>query len=222
MNIINVLSGLVKSKILVTTVVAAALVGGSGAVFAATPTGNEIVQQITNAHATVTPTHEADKDGKASPTAHATEKDQKGNADSCPGQPRAQQLATNYSLSTDSKGSAMQVICALHDGSFQATVDGKSVTLDHALGYGEIDQLLTYAQSLATKKGEKLTDSNVKNYVATALKTCGSTPVVPCINDNGGKPTSTPTSDTDGKPTGTPTPHADGKPTGTPTPHANK
>jgi hypothetical protein len=219
MNIVTVLSGLIKSKIVVTTVAATALLTVSGVALASTPTGNEIVQQITNTHATVTPTHEADK---ASPTAHATEHNQNGNSNSCPGQHEAQQLATKFALSTDSKGSAMKVICTLHDGSFQGTVDGKSVTIDHALGYGEIDQLLTYAQSLAAKKGEKLTNSNVQNYVATALKACGSTPVVPCINDNGGKPASTPTPHADDKPESTPTPHADDKPESTPTPHANK
>lgn len=231
MSILSVLGSIVKGKVIVTTLVGVALVGGAGAALAATPTGHDLVQTITGVHATATPTHESDKDathGTATPGAQ----DQKDAHSACAGEPEAKNLATQFSLSTDAKGTALQTICALHDGTFKGTADGKNVTIDHALGYGEINQLLTDAQSMATKKGDKLTDSNIAQYVATILNSCGTTPLMACINthgkptgtptadDHGNKPTGTPTAEDHGnKPTSTPTPH-DGKPTGTPTPTA--
>jgi hypothetical protein len=180
------------------------------------------VQNLPGVHATASPTHKPEQ-------TDANKQGQKGDTHTCIGLPEAQQLATKFSLSTDATGSALKVICTLHDGSFQGTVDGKSLTTDHALGYGEIDLLLTYAQALASKDGTKLTESDVQKYVTTVLNTCGSTPIIPCINskmggnghDDSGKPTSIPTPHADGKPISIPTPHADGKPTSIPTPPAN-
>jgi hypothetical protein len=229
MKVLTILSTLVKSKILVTTSIGVALVTGTGIAAAATPFGQDLVQHVTGAHATVTPTHEADdteNDGKAMSTANANGQGQKGDPSSCPGQPEAQKVASDLSLSTDSGSNSMQVICTLHDGTFQGTVDGNSVTTDHALGYGEIGQLLTYAQSLAKENNDTLTDSNVLNYVSMALHHCGSTAVAVCVNANVPADTSDNTGDghdmNDGKPAATPTPHADEKPTSTPTPHASK
>jgi hypothetical protein len=195
---------LVSKKALMIALVVIAFVGGTGIALAATPAGHDLVQHLTGSHATASPTQKSDQHGATHgiATATANKQNPQGNTNSCAGQPKAQQLATQFSLSTESNGSAMLVICALHDGSFQGTVDGKSVTIDHALGYGEIAHLLTYAQSLAAKNGEKLTNSNVQTYVATALNTCGSTKVVPCAS--------------------TPTPKAGGKPTSTPTPRVHK
>jgi len=225
MSIITLLSSLVKGKALVTAAIGVALVGGTGAALAATPAGHTLVQNIAGMHATASPTQEShQKDAHpGTATVAANKHGQHGNATTCADLPAAQQLATKFSLSTASNGSALQVICALHDASFQGTVDGKRVTTAQALGYGEIDQLLTYAQSLAAKKGEKLTTSNVQMYVATALNTCGSTPVALCTHSHpagsgqgtGGKPTSTPTPSANGRPTSTPTPHATGKPIST-------
>jgi hypothetical protein len=224
MKIVTVLSTLVKGKVLITALVGAALLGGTGIAMAATPTGNDLVQHITGVHATVTHTHQANKkvnDGTATPTANASGQNQKGGPNPCPGLPEAQKLAAKFALSTDVKNSSMQVICTLHDGTFQGTVDGKSVTTNHALGYGEIDQLLTYAQMLAKKNNETLTDGNVLNFVAMALKNCGSTAVAACVNTNQ-PPNGNGHGMSGGKPTAIPTPHAGGKPMGTPTPLTQK
>jgi hypothetical protein len=136
---------------------------------------------------------------------------------SCPGLPEAQQLASKYSLSTDSKSSAIQAICALHQGTFKGTTSsGSSVSSRHVFGYGEINMLLAYASYLATHNktnaSSKLTSDNLLSYLAQALKSCGAMPLETCLktnipafqsgksNDNGksgshgnGKPTSTPT-----------------------------
>jgi len=98
---------------------------------------------------------------------------------SCPGLPQAQKLASKYQLSTDSHEAAVEAICALHQGTFTGTTsDGTTVTASRAYGYGEIEQLLTYAQYLAsqdqTNPGGKLSDTNVSSYLAAALLTCGS------------------------------------------------
>jgi hypothetical protein len=228
------LANLVKGKVLVATVVGAVLLGGIGVVLAATPSAHDLEQNLPGIHATTFPTQ---KPGKTDTnhgiaTANANKQGQTGDAHACAGLPEAQQLATKFSLSTDATGNALQVICALHNGSFQTTVNGKSLTTGHALGYGEIDLLLTYAQVLTSKDGAKLTENNVQKYVTTVLNTCGSTPIVPCIkskmgesehdnhdnHDNSEKPTSVPTSHANGKPTSVPTPHADGTPAGTSTP----
>ncbi len=223
MNVLTFLSSLVKGKALVTTAVGVSLLGGTGVALAATPSGHELMRNLPGVHTTASPTHDANH-----ATPDANKQGQKGNAQTCVGLPEAKQLATKFSLSTDTTGSAMQVICTLHDGTFKITVDGKTLTTDHALGYGEIDLLLTYAQALATKDGTKLTDSNVQKYMTTILSTCGSTPIIPCINskiggnghNNGGDPTVIPTPHA-GKPIVIPTPHADGKPTITVTPPSN-
>jgi hypothetical protein len=212
MSVLTFLSSLMKGKALVTTAVSVSLLGSTGIALAATPSGQNLMQNLPGAHATVSPTHKPDVDhGKATADAN------KQKAQICVGLPEAQRLATKFSLSTDATESTMKTICALHDGSFKVTVDGKSFTTDHALGYGEIDLLLTYAQALTTKDGAKLTDDNVEKYITNILSTCGSTPIIPCVNskigenrhDNGDKPV-------------IPTPHADGKPIVIPTPHIDR
>jgi hypothetical protein len=131
---------------------------------------------------------------------------------SCPGLPDAQELASKYQLSADSQGAAVLAICALHRGTFKATTsNGTTVTASRVYGYGEIDQLLTYAQYLAsqdaTNPGGKLSDTNVSSYLAEALLNCGSTPLATCLQThipnyqpgngtgqgNGHQPTATPT-----------------------------
>jgi hypothetical protein len=219
------LLALLQTKALVTLVAGVLLVGGATAAFAATSAGQQVVQSLTHAHpaATAAATHSAK--GNAQGTAgndHA----------SCPGQAEAQNLATRYQLSTASTGNAVTAMCALHHGTFKgSTTSGVSVISSRVYGYGEIDQLLTYAQYLAAHDrahvGGKLSDSNVDGYLANALHTCGSTPLETCLmtniagfqpgNGTGNKPTSTPTPHGN-KPTATPTPHGN-KPTATPTPH---
>jgi hypothetical protein len=217
------LLALLQIKALVTLVTGVLLVGGAAAAFAATPSGQNVVQSLTHAHPTATATHSAK--GNAPGTAgqdHA----------SCPGQSDAQNLATKYQLSTASTGNAVTAMCALHQGTFKgSTTGGVSVTSSRVYGYGEIDQLLTYAQYLAAHDGAnvggKLSDSNVSGYLANAVHTCGSTPLETCLmtnipgfqpgNDKGNKPASTPTPHGN-KPTTTPTPPGN-QPTATPTPH---
>jgi hypothetical protein len=217
------LLALLQTKALVTLVAGVLLVGGATAAFAATSAGQQVVQSLTHAHPAATATHSAK--GNAQGTAgkdHAN----------CPGQAEAQNLATRYQLSTASTGNAVTAMCALHQGTFKgSTTGGISVTSGRVYGYGEIDQLLTYAQYLAAHDrahaGGKLSDSNVSAYLANALHTCGSTPLETCLmtniagfqpgNGTGNKPSSTPTPHGN-KPTTTPTPHGN-KPTATPTPH---
>src|SRR5260370_5913222 len=133
------LLALLQAKALVTVAVGVLVVGGATAAVAATPGGQSVVQSLTHAHSTVTATatHGADATGTPGKD-HA----------SCPGLSDAQNLATAYKLSTDSKGNAVTAICALHEGTFKGTTS-VSVTTDRVYGYGEIDQLLTYAQYLA-------------------------------------------------------------------------
>jgi len=250
MNILSALGSLVKGKVLVTALVGAALVGGGGVALASTPPGHTFVDHLTGMHATVTPTHYADRDRKGTATAcekddtddsnqaNGADKDTKAtstvtatattctkneqaNSKPCPGLPDTQQLATKFSLSNDSKSSVIQLICSLHNGTFQGTVDGKRVTINHPLGYGEIAQLLAYAQSLAKKNNQKLTDSNVLSYVATALKNCASTTVEACVDANmlgnhGSDNDSNRHNTSGGQPPVIPTPHVDGKPDTTP------
>jgi hypothetical protein len=215
------LLALLQAKALVAVVAGVLFVGGATAVFAATPVGQTVVQSLTHAHPTVTAaaTHGADAKGTSGKDHSA-----------CPGLSDAQNLATTYKLSTDSKGNAVTAICALHQGTFKgATTASVSVTADRVYGYGEINQLLTYAQFLAAHDsanvGGKLSDTNVSSYLANALHSCGSTPLEKCLMTNipgfhpgnGNKPTETPTPNGH-KPTGTPTPNGN-KPTVTPTPH---
>lgn len=212
---------LLQTKAVVTLIASVLLVGGATAAFAATPAGQTVVQSLTHAHPTVTAaaTHDANNGQGTASSNHA----------SCPGLTVAQNLATLYHLSTDSKGAAVTAICALHQGTFKGmTTTNTSVTASRVYGYGEIDQLLTYAQFLAAhdsaNAGGKLSDSNASSYLADALNNCGSTPLEKCLMTkipgfqpgNGNKPSTTPTPHD--KPTGTPTPNGN-KPTGTPTPH---
>lgn len=116
----------------------------------------------------------------------------------------AQNLATKYDLSKDSKGNAMRVICALHQGTFKGATTG-GVAASQVYGYGEIDQLMTLAQYLAAHDSAnvdgKLSDANVSSYLANALHACGSSPLETCLQ------TTIPNYHSGNKPTGTPTPH---------------
>jgi osmotically-inducible protein OsmY len=220
------IAGLVKGKALVTTVLGITLVGGATAAAAASPTGQQMLSNLTLAtHQAVTPTAQTNNAQKAN----------NGTGQECPGQSEVEKLLQKYGLSTNEQGNAVKTGCALHNGTYKGTTSkNESVTSDKHLGYGEVDQALTYAKYLAehASAGGKLTDDNVSTYVADALKSCGATPFAKCLKDNipgyqpgqgqdtgnsgdnGNKPTSTPTP-AGNKPEATPTPH---KPTGTPTP----
>src|SRR5258708_3077815 len=217
-------SGLLKAKALIAIVAGVLLVGGATAAFASTSAGQNVVQSLTHGHPTVTArsTQEANHNGQNTG---------KSNQDrnTCPGLPHAQNLATKYQLSTASQGDGVKGIWALDQGTFKGTSSsGVTVAASRVYGYGEIDQLLTYAQYLAShdkaNAGGKLTATNVSSYLAAALHSCGTSPLETCLktnipnyqpgsadhgNGNGGNGSGN-------KPTTTPTPH---KPPVTPTPH---
>lgn len=213
---------LFKAKALIMVVAGLMLAGGATAAFAATPAGQSVVQSITHGQSTATA---AATPGNRHGQDTATPKGQKP---TCPGLSDAQHLATSYHLSTESKGNAVQDICALHEGTFKGTTtSGTAVKVNRVYGYGEVGQLLIEAQYLAghdtANAGSKLTDDNVSGYLANALRLCGTTPLEKCLRTtipgyqpgNGSQPTATATGTPGNKPTGTP----GNKPTGTPTPH---
>ena len=203
---------LLKAKLVVVVITGVVLVGGATAVLAATPAGQQVLHAASNA-ARVTKTPDVDQ--------HS----QKGQANTCAGLADAQNLAAKYSLSSDSQSSAVQAICALHSGSFKGTAPGDSpVSSSRVFGYGEIDQLLTYAQYLATHDKANtlgnLADENVQSYLAEALKSCGTSPLEQCLKTN--IPNYQPgngTGNGDGNSSGNDNGNGGGKPTGTPTPH---
>lgn len=184
-----------KAKLVIMAVASVVVVGGVATVLAATPAGHQVFQSLSNtAQVTKTPDD-------------ADHQNQKGQANTCPGLADAQHLATRFALSATSQSNAVQAICALHNGSFKGTTPGGStISSNRVLGYGEINQLLTYAQYLAThdkaNNTSHLTDGNVQSYLAEALQSCGASPMEQCLKTNipnyqpgngGGKPAETPT-----------------------------
>ncbi len=170
---------LLKGKILVAVLLSIAVASGTTAVFAATPAGQGVVHaMMAMAHAKAA-TH---KNGH-----HASSHKAAGRKSStCPGLPEAQQLAAKYALSTNRNGDTIQAICALHRGTFVGTTPaGASVSSKQVFGYGEINKLLASAQFLAThdkaNASGKLTDSNVRSYLALALQHCGTTSLERCL-----------------------------------------
>jgi hypothetical protein len=207
------LLALLQTKAVVTIVASVLLVGGATAAFAATPAGQTVVQSFAHAHPT----------GTAVAT-HGSASDQNGSAQgqkACPGLTDAQKLATNYHLSTTSNGAAVTAICALHEGNFAGmTTAGVKVTVSRVYGYGEINQLLTLAQYMAShgsaSTGGALSDTTVSNLLADALHTCASMPTESCLVKN--IPGFNAGNGQHNKPTATSTPNGN-RPTGTPTPH---
>src|SRR5262249_25477279 len=188
---------------LVSVVASVMLVGGATVAFAATSAGQTVVQSLIQGHSTINTitTSSTTQNGQGTGQPNPGQ-------NTCPGLPDAQKLASKYQLSPDSHGAAVQAICALHRGTFQGTAnDGTTVTASRVYGYGEIDQLLTYAQYLATQDaatpGGKLSDANVSSYLATAMQSCGTSPLTTCLQThipgyqpgkhNGHQPTPTPT-----------------------------
>src|SRR5260221_9602699 len=173
------LAGLLKGKLLVAVLLSIAVASGTTAVFAVTPAGQGVV------HAMMAMTHAKAATHKNSH--HASNHKAAGRKSStCPGLPEAQHLAVKYALSTDRDGEAVQAICVLHRGTFVGTTPaGASVSSQQVFGYGEIDKLLAYAQFLAThakaNASSKLTDSNVRSFLALALQHCGTTSLERCL-----------------------------------------
>src|SRR6266849_1425691 len=188
MGIGSVLGHLIKGKVLAVTAAGAILVGGTTAALAATSPGQDIIHTITGAHGT-TPTGQSHDDATAKKKDTPASVNADNHKGECPGLAEAQKLATTFSLSTASTSDDVQAICSLHEGTFRGkTANGSSVSSDRVFGYGEIDQLLTYAQSLAahdqTNAGGKLTDKNVRTYLAEALQSCGTTPLAVCLKNH--------------------------------------
>ncbi|HEX7736693.1 MAG TPA: hypothetical protein VF458_17735 [Ktedonobacteraceae bacterium] len=211
---------LLKGKLLLTVASAVLIAGGATVAFAATPAGQSVVQSITHGKPSVTPgaTHAPDHDPSVTPGG-------KKGSNACPGLADAQNLATSYHLSTSAQGDAVKTFCALHQGTFKGTTtSGSAVTTSRVYGYGEVNQLLTYAQYMAAhdsaNAGGKLTDANVSGFLANALHSCGTTPLAACLKAKipGYQPGKGGDNNGNGKPTTTPTPGR--KPTATPTPHA--
>jgi hypothetical protein len=182
MKFVRVLQG----KLIVAALVSMAVVGGATA-FAATSAGQGLVHAITGqAHATAT----ADVESHGNtPQANTTHHADKNNKNTCPGLPAAQQLAGQFALSTASTSDDIQAMCSLHQGTFKgATPNGTPVSSKRVFGYGEIDQLLTYAQFLAgqdkANTGGKLTSANARGFLAAAVQSCGTTPLMSCLKTN--------------------------------------
>ena len=234
----NILGGLLKGKILATTMVCTLAVGGTAAM-AATPVGQNVVHTIAGApqsSQTAIRTSQKLDEGKEPSEKTTATSTTKAQHNACPGLSDAQNLASKYTLSTDATSVDVQAICSLHAGTFQGkTSKGADVTGSTVYGYGEIDQLLTYAQYLAqqdTANGGKLTTENVATYLADALQSCGTDPVSVCLknhlpnNQPGNSSTSqsgTPNATSGNGQSTNGTKNAQGgKPESTPTPAAHK
>lgn len=220
----SVFSRLLKGKLLLIALVSIAAVGGTTAMAVSTPGGQNLIHAIAgNTSDKSTPAKRSPTRGtgrEATPTPGANR-----HATNCPGLPEAQNLAVRFSLSTASTGDAIQAICSLHQGTFKGTTpSGTAVSSSRVFGYGEIEDLLTYARYLATHDATNtsgtLTSSNARSYLAEALQRCGRSSLETCLATNipGFHPGK---SGSNGKPTSTPTPHGGGKPTSTPTPHSH-
>ncbi|GHO48843.1 hypothetical protein [Ktedonospora formicarum] len=220
MGIGSAIATVIKGKILVTTLLGMAVIGGGTAAFAATPAGQNITKSITTSAHTATPTTANTKDQKSTEKTNPSKKQSTSQQDECPGLPEVQNLAKAFSLSTDSKSETIQLLCSLHTGDYKG--------LDHALGYGEINDLLTYAQYLAGQEKNatdaKLSDETLSTYITKVLQTCANDPISACVKANmptdQGKSDSN-SGDTNRSKSGTPTKPTvtPGKPTVTPTPH---
>ncbi len=170
---------LLKGKILVAVLLSIAVASGTTAVFAATPAGQGVVHAIMGVAHAKAATHKNSHDASSHKAAGRK-------ISTCPGLPEAQKLAAKYALSTDRDGDTIQAICALHRGTFVGTTPaGASVSSQRVFGYGEINKLLASAQFLAThdkaNASGKLTDSNVRSYLALALQHCGTTSLERCL-----------------------------------------
>jgi len=203
MGIGSLFGHLVKGKVLAMTAAGAILLGGTTAAMASTSTGQEIIHTITGAH-DMKPTGQHTPGGQRPDDAMTGKKGTSADNHKreCPGLPEAQKLAATFSLSTASTSDDIQAICSLHEGTFHGkTANGSALSAERVLGYGEIDKLLTYAQYLA---GGKLTDSNVRTYLAEALQSCGTTPLAVCVKNNMADSSKSGKNDTHGKSDTTP------------------
>jgi hypothetical protein len=195
MGLRSILTTVLKGKIVAAVLVGTTVVGGA-TVAMASPTGQILAHQVAGIEKTVMPSDYKGKDsyGTATPDATSHGKGQKNDhSQQCAGLPGVQLLAKKFSLSTDNKSTDVQAICSLHDGTFKGTMsNGTTVSVSRVYGIGEIDQLLTYAQYLASHDKNNangtLTDANVSIYLADALQGCGKTPLEVCLKANTSAP----------------------------------
>src|SRR5260221_1081036 len=129
MKFVRVLQG----KLIVVVLVSVAVVGGATA-FAATAAGQGLVHAIAGqAHAPARPDGESHGNTLQANTTHPADKSRQN---TCPGLPAAQQLATQFALSTASTSDAIQPLCAFHHGSFTGTSrNGSSVASQRVFGF---------------------------------------------------------------------------------------
>jgi hypothetical protein len=232
MRLRTLLRGWLKAKLLLMALVSLAVFGGAVAMAASTSGGQSVFHALvgsrsaTSAPDKPSPTHGTGREATPTPGTNR-------HAANCPGLPEAQNLAASFSLSTGSTGDAVQALCSLHQGTFKGiTPSGTALSSRRVFGYGEIQELLSYARYLAphqaTNTSGTVTDSNVRSYLAEALQRCGTSQLEPCLATNlpgfqpgksasDGKPSSTPTP-AHGRPGSTPTPTGERKPRSTPTP----
>jgi len=205
-----------RGKLAAAAIACVIIVGGATAAFAATPAGQDLVHTLSSqAHTQVTANADSHAGNPHANNQHANN----GNKSACPGLPDAQRLAGQFALSTASTSGAIQAICSLHQGTFKGTTpNGASVSSSRVFGYGEIDALLTYAQFLAShdkaNASGKLTSTNAQSYLAEAVQSCGTTPLVTCLQTHlpgfqpgNGNDGSHGHGNGNGKPSSTPTPH---------------
>lgn len=205
-----------RGKLVAAAIVGIVIVGGATAAFAATPAGQGLVHTLTGPAHTKVASKVDSQAGNPHANNHQTNND---NKNTCPGLPDAQRLAAQFALSTDSNSDDIQAMCSLHQGTFKGTTPkGASVPSNRVFGYGEIDALLTYAQFLAShdtaNAGGKLTSTNAQSYLAEAVQSCGTMPLVTCLKTNisgfkpgNGNDGSHGHGNGNGKPSSTPTAH---------------
>jgi len=204
-----------RGKLVAAAMAGVIIVGGATAAFAATPAGQDLVHTLTGPAHTKATANAADSQAGDS---HANNQHaNSGNKSTCPGLPDAQRLAGQFALSTDTTSGDIQAMCSLHQGTFKGTTPGgASVSSSRVFGYGEIDQLLTYAQFLTShdkaNAGGNLTSTNAQSYLAEAIQSCGTMPLVTCLRTNipgfqPGNGNESSHGNGHGKPSSTPTPH---------------
>ncbi len=205
-----------RGKLVAAAIAGVIIVGGATAAFAATPAGQDLVHTLTSpAHTKVASNVDSHAGDSHANNQHANS----GNKSTCPGLPDAQRLAGQFALSTDSNSGDIQAMCSLHQGTFKGTTpNGASVSSSRVFGYGEIDQLLTYAQFLAShdkaNASGNLTSTNAQSYLAEAIQNCGTMPLATCLKTNipgfqpgNGNDGSHGHGNGNGKPSSTPTAH---------------
>lgn len=186
MRIISILKGKALAAILVGLFVA----GGSVAVMAATPMGQNAIHPTSNtakaaatAHPTTEPRQEdkgTNDDGAGKNDKNATNNQTTG----CSALPEVQRLATEFGLSTATTSNTIKTICALHDGTFKGTTTaGAAVSSTRVFGLGEIEALLAMSKFTATHSGTNMTDANVQTLLANVLQHCGSNSLMACVKD---------------------------------------